>query len=316
MNDLSLWIIGAGNISLEYAKVLLNLNHIFKVIGRSDQSAELFELTSGIPVFRGGISKALSIYKPPEQAIVAVGVDNLAEVTKELIKSGTRRILVEKPGGLNRSEIEKLKKLADNYKAEIFIAFNRRYYASTQMAREIIIQDGGILSCVFEFNEWSHLILPMKIPIKIKQNWFLANSSHVVDLVFHLCGKPIKWNTWFAGTLIWHPTASRFCGSGITDRNALFSYHADWQAPGRWGIEILTQKHRLILRPMEQLHVVKIGSINAEKIELNDELDKEYKPGFYLQTKAFLDKNETFLCSINEHVINCIYYNKIANYSE
>ena len=38
----------------------------------------------------------------------------------------------------------------------------------------------------------------VRIPIKIKQNWFLANSSHVVDLVFHLCGKPIKWNTWFA----------------------------------------------------------------------------------------------------------------------
>ena len=27
----------------------------------------------------------------------------------------------------------------------------------------------------------------------------------------------------------WHPAASRFCGAGITDRGALFSYLADWE---------------------------------------------------------------------------------------
>ena len=41
--------------------------------------------------------------------------------------------------------------------------------------------------------------------------------------------------------LDWHSSSSQFCGSGITDKGALFSYSADWESPGRWGIEIKTE---------------------------------------------------------------------------
>ena len=45
---------------------------------------------------------------------------------------------------------------------------------------------------------------------------------------------------------------------------------------------------------------------------IDDHLDKEFKPGFYLETKAFLEGDYTRLCSIEEqlcHVQNI--YNKI-----
>ena len=46
----------------------------------------------------GGLAQALSADKAPDTAIVAVGVEQLAPTTKQLIQSGTRRILLEKPG--------------------------------------------------------------------------------------------------------------------------------------------------------------------------------------------------------------------------
>ena len=42
-------------------------------------------------------------------------------------------------------------------------------------------------------------------------------------------------------------------GAGVTERNIMFSYHADWQALGRWSVEVLTYKRRFIFRPMKQL---------------------------------------------------------------
>ena len=142
----------------------------------------------------------------------------------------------------------------------------------------------------------------------------MGNSTHVVDLVFHLCGTPKDWKYWFDGSLDWYPSASRFAGAGITNKGALFSYLADWEAPGRWGIEILTHKHRLIFRPMEQLQVTELGSVKVNQVVIDDRLDQAYRPGLYLQTEAFLNKNTTKLCSLHEQVTHTVFYSKIAGY--
>ena len=54
--------------------------------------------------------------------------------------------------------------------------------------------------------------------------------------------------------------SARFSGSGITSKGIMFSYLSDWQAPGRWGLEFNTKKHKFILRPIEDLKIVKSGS--------------------------------------------------------
>ena len=149
----------------------------------------------------------------------------------------------------------------------------------------------------------------------IKESWFLANSTHVVDLAFNLCGFPKDWKSWHGGRLDWHPASARFCGAGITDKNVFFSYHADWEAPGRWGVEVLTRKHKLILQPMEQLYAINLGSVKIESVEINNALDKLYKPGLFLQLKAFLDCNDHLFCSIGEQLRNSSVYNKIAGYT-
>jgi hypothetical protein len=80
-----------------------------------------------------------------------------------------------------------------------------------------------------------------------------------------------------------------FCGAGVTDRGALFSYQANWQSAGRWSVELLTPRHRLHLRPLESLGVQEIGSLEIQPFPLDDQLDRDFKPGLYRQTQAFLD---------------------------
>ena len=110
--------------------------------------------------------------------------------------------------------------------------------------------------------------------------------------------------------------SSRFCWSGITENEVLFSYHADWGAPGRWGVEVLTQKNRYILKPLEELKVIELGSIHSESIQIDDQKDKEFKPGLFNQVKAFLSGDYRLFCTINDQLQHIDIYNKISGYDK
>ncbi|SVC11638.1 uncharacterized protein METZ01_LOCUS264492, partial [marine metagenome] len=97
----NLWLIGAGQMAQDYVHVLKALNTPFKVIGRGKNSAVAFESEMEIPVQTGGIEKILQKETPPETAIVAVGIEQLASVASKLLQAGTKRIMLEKPGGMN-----------------------------------------------------------------------------------------------------------------------------------------------------------------------------------------------------------------------
>lgn len=314
MTEMPVWLIGAGPMAQEYAHILVALDRPFLVIGRGEASATAFQQATKVPVFTSGLEQALSQKKPPEQAIVAVGVEQLTAVASALIRAGTRRILLEKPGGMDLNDIVQLNNLAEEYKAEVLIAYNRRFYASVLKARECIEQDGGLLSTQFEFTEWAHRIAPLTKAPGVKERWLLVNSTHVIDLAFYLSGQPREWQAWHAGTLDWHPAAARFCGAGVTERGVLFSYLADWQSAGRWGLELLTKERRLTLRPMEQLQATRLGSVKVETIALEDVFDQKFKPGLYRQVQTFLKKENTDICTLSDQVKNVSLYCEMAGY--
>jgi predicted dehydrogenase len=310
----NLWLIGASQMAIDYVKVLKALNTSFKVIGRGGNSAAALESAMGIQVQTGGIAKALQKETAPETAIVSVGIDQLALVTTKLLKAGTKKILIEKPGGMNLEELQKLHLQAQSQEAKVWLAYNRRFYESTRKVQEIIQEDQGATSLHFEFTEWSHKIRKIEGKTEIKAAWLLGNSTHVIDLAFHLCGWPKDWQCWSAGTLDWHPASARFSGAGITEQDVIFSYFADWEAPGRWGVEVLTRKNRLILRPMEQLQVTPLGTVKVEPVSLEDSLDGDFKPGLYRQTEAFLRQDSTHFCTLEDHVKHAELYTKMAGY--
>jgi len=312
-----IWLIGAGLMAQEYIKVLNGLKKDFIVIGRGEETARKCKEATGCEVITNGLNSFLD--KKPQStnfAIVSVGVEKLYDTTKKLLEYGVKNILVEKPGAMYKEEFDTLVSLSNEKNAKIIIAYNRRFYASVLKAQEIIKQDGGVTSFNFEFTEWAHEIETLIKAKGVKENWFLANSTHVVDMAFYLGGKPQEINCFTSGSLSWHPSASIFSGAGISVDGVLFNYQANWESAGRWSVEILTREHRLIFRPMEKLQVQNRGSIAQEfDNSIDYTLDEKYKPGLYLQTKKFLDNDFNNMCTLEEQYSLMDIYNKMSNYN-
>ncbi|MDT3687767.1 MAG: Gfo/Idh/MocA family oxidoreductase [Pseudorhodoplanes sp.] len=295
----NVWLIGAGPIARAHAYAARALGCQPAVIGRSTRNAEEMRKDTGLTVAEGGLASWLSRNPEPcGAAIVACDIESTPDVTVALLNFGVRRILIEKPGGVDSAAIASLSDAARASSADVFVAYNRRFLASTARARELIEEDGGVSSFSFEFTELSSVVEKTAHSSRVKANWFLANSSHVVDLAFFLCGRPAVMTSLANGALPWHP-AARFAGSGQTAGGAVFHYGADWTSAGRWGVEINTPKRRLVLRPLEQLKVQQAGSFEIEDVPLPDESEKGLKPGFLGQLKAFLGGDDRLLLDIH-----------------
>ncbi len=310
--DASLWLIGAGNMGMEYAKVLLGQRRPFDAIGRGPVSAARFHEKIGVRVTEGGVEGALAAgLSIPRFAIVAVNVEQLFHVTGRLLRLGVRDILVEKPAGLNTGQVAALNALAVEKSARVCVAYNRRFYASVRKAREMIEADGGVTSFDFEFTERPHKIDTRELPREVLANWFLANSSHVVDLAFYLGGRPRRLACFSTGELSWYKKAAVFSGAGVTENGALFSYRANWAGAGRWGLAIYTAKNTFILRPLEKLQILNKGNADIYEYPLDDTLDAAYKPGLYLETEAFLTGQTEKLLTLGAHCGNMKIYDAI-----
>lgn len=305
-------LVGTGNMAREYAKVLTSLKMDFLTVGRGMENALIFEKITGIKAATGGLEKWIKnkTNEIPPMAIIATNEGQLGPAARLLAQHGVKSILLEKPGGMSLNDLVKTQKTVLRTGAKVFIAYNRRFYASARKAQELIEEDGGVSSFNFEFTEWSHKIAALKKPESVKKIWLLSNSSHVIDLAFFLGGRPKKIKCFTAGGLDWHPKVSVYAGAGISENGALFSYHANWESAGRWGAEILTPKRKLILRPLEKLSVQNKGSLTTEEALLDDKLDIDFKPGLYLQVKSFLGSKSN-LPTIQEQVKNMKYYNLI-----
>lgn len=303
-------------MAVDYYNVLKNLDLDVTVIGRSEESAASFFKHTKKNVITGELSNFLKTTpQPPSAVIVSVSVEQLAPTSLLLLEYGIQNILLEKPGGLNGEEISSIAEKAAEKSANVIIAYNRRQYASTLAAKELIEKDGGATSFNFEITEWGHVIENLNKNPRVMNSWFLSNTTHVIDTAFFLGGQPKEMNTYNTGNLKWHPAASNYAGSGISESGALFSYHGNWEAPGRWSVEILTKKNRYILRPMEELQIQELGSIKILKHNTDDYLDKKFKPGLYLQVKNFLNGNYKNLCNIETQAKMTKVYEKMAGYS-
>ena len=296
-------LFGAGPMAMDYVKVLKHLGVNFTVTGRSHDGIQKFKEYTGITAIPGGVPgwKKQGDIKA-EYGIIAVSFECLADTAIELMDAGIRRILLEKPAGLTSQEIKSICEKATETETQIFVGYNRRFYSSVFKAREMIKEDGGVTSFNFEFTEWADHIKKHIKNSYVLENWFLANSSHIVDLAFFLGGEPKTFQSYTGGGNDRHSTATVFAGAGISQAGALFSYQANWEAPGRWGVEILTRKHRFILRPLEKLHIQKINTVSIENVPIDDQLDIDFKPGLYLETESFLreDLSAPFL-DIHKH---------------
>lgn len=318
MNTRKVLLIGAGFMAGEYLKVLSHLNCEVTVVSRSEDKINLIK--KDFPDYKY-YSKGLGDYLGkvidlPDFVINTVSVNSLREVSLALLKVGVKNLLIEKPGDLFIDGLKELKNYAEKISSNVYIAYNRRFYSSISELKKQIVTDGGITNCHFEFTEWIHTIDTSIYDYETLSKWIISNSSHVIDTVFHLIGLPHKIYPIISGVdeIIWHPSGSVFTGSGISEKNIPFSYNTDWSSAGRWSIEIFTKKRRFYLKPMENLFEQKKGSISINEIPLDNELDKNFKPGLYMQTQSFLNSDFSDFVSLDEQMRSLSIYEKIAGY--
>jgi len=149
------------------------------------------------------------------------------------------------------------------------IGYNRLLYPSFHKLKFLAEQEGGITSCTFTFTEWIHTINFEFYPSEVYSRWGISNSLHVISMAMELIGMPKSLSSFQQGSLEWHPSGSSFVGSGISENNIPFSYHANWDSAGRWGVEVMTKNNIYRLIPLEGLFVCHKGSVNWEPIPLN-----------------------------------------------
>jgi predicted dehydrogenase len=306
-------------MAIEYSKVLLAMNKKFIVVGRGSKSALLFEQKTGIIPELGGLDLYLKEKKLNKNtlAIIATGTETLMSIIHQLLKSGVEKILVEKPAAISIDELLENEQFLKPYESSIFIAYNRRFYASVIEAQKLITEDGGLESMHFEFTEWAHTIEPLKKAQGVKKNWFFANSTHVVDLAFFIAGNPKKIKCFSkSGKLNWHDKTN-FVGAGETEKGVLFSYISNWESAGRWGLELLTENRRIYLKPMENIYIQQKGSIQVVEHKIDLSLDQNFKPGLYKQVEAFIMGKEGRLLTIKDHIFNSkMIYSPMLNYND
>ncbi len=297
-------VIGAGEMGQAHLKVLQQLiPGRCAAFAKSERNRRRIEEMRGI-FFTGLIEDAIAAFSPTH-VVVASPVHTLASVTTEVLALGVRSLLVVKPAVLDVEEGQHIEQMARERQANVWVAYNRRFYSSILTAKRLVRECSEEISSVcVEFTEWSHVVeaLENQAPIT-KARWVLANSMHVVDAAFHDVGLPDPSRSFMirSQSLPWHPAGAIFVGAGLTQRDVPFSYCANWNAPGRWGFEWLTASTRYIFRPIEKLQIMRRGSVAIEEVQIDDRLDRLYKPGVYRQDEQFLlGDPQKLLVPINE----------------
>ena len=186
-----------------------------------------------------------------------------------------------------------------------------------QKALELIEEDDGLSAIHFEFSELMDRNRQIQKPEEVYRTWFLANSSHVVDMAFYAAGNPKKFSCYRNGEIKLgnQILPASYIGSGITKKDIPFTYSAYWDAPGRWRLELLSKNYRCILSPLETLKLMKRNTFTEIDIELSQQISDEFKPGLYTQVKMFIE-GQVGVMNIKEHVDRIDFYSQLSGIND
>ena len=312
-SDFAVVIIGGGYMGQEYAKALecLDISNV-TIITNSDKDPKIFSKKFDYKILPGGYEKHVPLLKKQDLIIISTPTELLYSACDLCLDYGQDNILVEKPGSLYTNDLKLLDEKSQGRR--IRIAYNRLCYPNVHLLKKLCKNE--ILSCTFDFTEWTHKIPFDRYTDDEYKLWGISNSLHVISLAFELIGMPDKISCFHQGSLDWHPSGSIFTGSGISCNDIPFSYHANWESPGRWMVEVMTKKNSYRLLPLEGLFVCEKGSVEWNPISFKS-TSSETKPGILEQIVIMLDNNlENYipLTSLKQSINYNQVAEKILNY--
>lgn len=300
-------IIGTGRICREYIKCLNNFSVPVDILGRNRSTALTLQEETKKQVF-WSIDDLVRKNNYYSHSIIAVPIEESVNSTLLAIeKLGVKSILAEKPGAIDSGGLTEIIKSAELKNVDVFIAYNRRFFDSVLMAKDIINGE-GLKSLKVIFNEAIDRIPFTKFKQSVLDNWVQANASHVIDIGFLLGGIPIELNgETYGEKVFWRDRPAKFNYSGIGKEMAKLEFKADWHSPGSWEILFETNNGSYILSPLEVLQKFnhKNDLITLIKTETNN-----LKPGFSKQVSFFVNGKWEQLVSVREQLANMRIYER------
>jgi len=216
--------------------------------------------------------------------IIAVPELQLPEVFHQAI-THPWVLLVEKPFGVDAAATRSLTEVALGHNAQVYVALNRRHYASTRHVLTVLSQNPEPRVIEVQDQEDIRLAAQSGQPEEVTRNWMYANSIHLIDLI-SIFGRGAVIRS--SNGISWDSSEPFFVSAQFEfDSGDAATYSCVWNMPGPWTCAVTTSEARYEMRPIECLTIQKQGSRIREDVELN-KIDSEFKPGIRRQAAEFL----------------------------
>ena len=281
-NQIKVAFIGAGYMAEEHIKAFSDITTValLGIHSRNSLRAESLAKKYGIPKVYESID---ALYNGTLADLVIIAVPELStnKVCKDAF-SYPWRALIEKPVGYNLADAEDIAAAAHASSCKAYVALNRRHYSSTRaVLRELSDIHGHRLVQVFD-QENPIAALEGGQPRLVVDNWMYANSIHLVDYLSVFCrgdvtsiDHVIRWDSTKPGFVL---TKFEYSSGDIG------LYHAIWNGPGPWIVNVTTQAKRWEMRPLEQASSQLPNSRKSNSLPVH-EWDIKFKPGLRLQAQ-------------------------------
>lgn len=316
MKKIKVAFIGAGPTTQAHIQAFKDIAEVelCGIYNRTIEKAQVLAQEFGIHYCADSIDALYQISKP-DLVVVCVYEPAKREIMLKCIPHQIP-ILAEKPIGLDYNEAVEIHALAKQHQCPLWVALNRRCYASTREALGLLNEHHQERRMI-EVCDQQDLNLARKLGHSehVLQHWMYANSIHLMDY----------FTTFARGTLEkitilspWHPASPGFVAAHLLFNSGdMGLYKAYWNGPGPWSCTVATQSLFLELKPLEQLRYQMAGSRAWHTPEPSD-VDKQFKPGFRLQAQqavyACLQKQH-HLADINSALISTQFVHDIYSAS-
>ncbi|MCF8516741.1 MAG: Gfo/Idh/MocA family oxidoreductase [Rhodobacteraceae bacterium] len=283
MSSISIAIVGAGYMAEEHARAFASLPGV-RIAGIHSHGRARAE---GLAAKYGASAhdSVDALWAETRADILIVAVPELAaRGICEAAFAHPWLCILEKPAGYDLADALAIEAAATAAGARVHVAFNRRFYGSTQAVAEALLAEEPRLITVLDQQSMAEA-RGVNGPEAVVQTWMYANSIHLIDYFTHLGRGPITdvtvtapWDQANPGTVM----ATLHFASGD-----LGMYQAVWNGPAPWIVTVGTPEARYEMRPLEKLSIQPKGQRRAVE-QPGSAADSDFKPGLLLQAQHTL----------------------------
>ncbi|RLE96477.1 MAG: gfo/Idh/MocA family oxidoreductase [Thermoprotei archaeon] len=220
---------------------------------------------------------AVYVITPPHQ---------LYDIVADALEMGLN-VFIEKPPGITRFQIESLASIAERNNCITMVGFNRRFIPLLRMAREAVLEEGEINTCVAEF----HKYYPEKLAYyRGAVDILTCDAIHAVDVLRWICGKHKRVLS--VVKRFERPYENAFYALIEFEKDRVGVLLANWASGGRvHRFELHTMGASAYVDPDDRALIYKHGSLEAVVTtqEAAGSDDRVVYYGFYHENRHFID---------------------------